>query len=143
MKLIITLLLIVSVNYSYAQMDTTVSGNLMIIQDTAVSKLMNARIITMRPKTMKGFRLQLASSANRNEINNLKTQFLQAHSNVRAYITYQQPYFKLRVGDFEQRTDANSFMNDIYSSFPGFIVPDIINTDGIKKEDQQLSQTPK
>src|SRR5689334_10364996 len=115
--------------YGQSQVDTIKSGNLTIFQDTAVTKILSIRTGSPKSKTMKGFRVQLASSANRTEIYNLKTAFMKAHPEVRTYLTYQQPYFKLRVGDFEERTDANRFMNEIYSEFQGFIVEDIINTE--------------
>jgi hypothetical protein len=113
---------------SAQKMVTTTVGNLELVQEEAIAKLMNAKMALQKPKTMPGFRVQLSSTANRNEALDLKTQFLRRHPDVRAYVTYQQPYFKLRVGDFEQRADASRFMQEIYDSFPGFIVSDIINT---------------
>src|SRR5687768_15335567 len=100
---------------------TTTIGNLELVQEAGIAKLMNAKVNVQKPKTMPGFRVQLGSSSNRSEILELKTQFLRRHPEVRAYVTYQQPYFKLRVGDFEQRSEASVYMQDIYNAFPGFI----------------------
>jgi hypothetical protein len=126
------LILFVALMLSFATkaqtMVTMTIGNLELVQEAGVAKLMNAKVNVQKPKTMPGFRVQLASSPNRNEVLELKTQFLRHHPKTRAYVTYQQPYFKLRVGDFEQRADASVFMNEIYNSFPGFIVSDVINT---------------
>lgn len=116
------------VSKAQQQMVTTTMGNLELVQEAAIAKLMNARVTEKKPKTMPGFRVQLSSTANRNEALELKTQFLRRYPQVRAYVTYQQPYFKLRVGDFEQRGDASRFMQEIYDLFPGFIVSDTINT---------------
>lgn len=107
---------------------TTTIGNLELVQEAGIAKLMNAKVSLQKPKTMPGFRVQIASTANRNEALDMKTQFLKHHPEMRAYVTYQQPYFKLRVGDFEQRVDASKFMYEIYDAFPGFIVNDVINT---------------
>ena len=115
---------------SAQQMVTTMNGNLELVQEAGIAKLMNAKVSLPKPKTMQGYRVQLGSSANRNEILDMKTQFLRHHPEVRAYVTYQQPYFKLRVGDFEQRGEAGKFMNEVYDAFPGFIVTDVINTSG-------------
>lgn len=122
------LLLTLPVGVKAQQTVTKTIGNLEVVQEESIAKLMNARVMTQKPKTMQGYRVQLGSSSNRNEMIELKTEFLKRHPEVRAYITYQQPYFKLRVGDFEQRGEAGGFMSDIYDAFPGFIVTDVINT---------------
>ena len=140
MKFILLILFSFCLFDADAQMDTIKSGNLTIIQDTAVTKLLNVKISPLKPKTMKGFRLQLVSSANRTEVINMKVSFMKAYPNVRAYLTYNQPYFKLRVGDFQERTDANGFMDQIYSQFPGFIVEDVINTDDPNNAGQNKPQ---
>src|SRR5687768_1448632 len=97
-------------------------GNLELVMERDIALLMDAKVMTQKPKTMPGYRVQLSSTTSRAEAIQMKTEFLRSHSDKRAYITYQQPYFKLRVGDFEQRTDAVQFMNDIYNRFPGFVV---------------------
>jgi hypothetical protein len=103
-------------------------GNLELVMERDIALLLDAKVVTQKPKTMPGFRVQIASTTNRTEANELKTQFLRNHPDKRAYVTYQQPYFKLRVGDFEQRAEASRFMNDVYDRFPGFVVSDVINT---------------
>ena len=140
MRYFLLILFSVYASGSYAQMDTIKSGNLTIIQDTAVTKILNIKVNPLKARTIHGFRVQLTSSANRNEINSLKSEFMKAHPDVRTYMTYQQPYFKLRVGDFEERTDANRFMNEIYSQFPGFIVEDVINTEENNTSSQNKPQ---
>lgn len=110
------------------EMTTSTIGNLELNIEKEVAQLINAKIVTTKPRTMPGYRVQIASTASRTEAQDLKTEFLRRYPNVRAYLSYQQPYFKLRVGDFEQRTDASRFMNEIYASFPGFIVNEVINT---------------
>ncbi len=116
-----------------AQQDTVVRGNLKIIQDTAITTLINTRPVLQQNQSVRGFRVQLASSPNRKEVYDLKSEFIKNYPDVRAYITYQQPYFKLRVGDFIERTAANQFRDIINSQFPGFIVPDNVNTNSDKE----------
>ena len=43
------------------------------------------------------------------------------------YFIYQQPNFKLRVGDFEERLSVNKFYEEMKEIFPGaFIIKDEI-----------------
>lgn len=125
---VIFLLFVLPAVAAAQEMTTRSIGNLELVMERDIALLLDAKVVTQKPKTMPGFRVQLASTTNRTEANQLKTEFLRSHPDKRAYVTYQQPYFKLRVGDFEQRTEASRFMNDIYDRFPGFVVSDVINT---------------
>ena len=72
--------------------------------------------------------VQLASSNNRKNVLDLKTQFELLHTDVKAYFIYQQPYFQLRVGDFQTRMEANQFLQIVLKEFDSaFIVPDEIS----------------
>lgn len=128
MKILFIIILVCTSVIAYPQQqDTIVKGSLTIIQDTSITKLLNNESVLEMIKTVPGYRIQLTSSANRKEVYNLKTEFLNVYPNVRAYVTYQQPYFKLRVGDFTERTAANEFRDLIQAQFPGFIVPESVN----------------
>jgi hypothetical protein len=104
-------------------------GQITIVQDPRIELLTNKQIEqNMSLRRVQGYRIQLKSSTDRNEVMQIKLQFLQSYPNVKTYLTYQQPYFKLRVGDFVSNSEANSFMHDINAMFKGiFIVPDIVN----------------
>ena len=44
------------------------------------------------------------------------------------YRGYENPYFKVSVGDFRTKEDARKFLNSIKGSYPsGFIVREKIN----------------
>ena len=65
-----------------------------------------------------GYRLQIMYSNNREETNAAKAKFYQSFPNIRAYVNYEQPYYKLRVGDFKnklQLTRAMALVAPIYS----------------------------
>jgi hypothetical protein len=109
------------------KMDTLQQGFLTVIQDSAITTLLNAKPSYQKSQTVEGYRIQLTSSSNRKEVYDMKAEFLKLYPNVRAYVTYQQPYFKLRVGDFTDRTEANAFRDYINPHFPGFIVPEQVN----------------
>ncbi len=77
----------------------------------------------------KGFRLQVLNTRSREEAFNTKTLLLENFPEQKAYILYQSPYFKVRVGNFVNRNDAENFSKQI-SSFltqPAYIVDDVID----------------
>lgn len=39
---------------------------------------------------------------------------------VRAYLTYEAPYWRVRVGDYRTRVEADAAMREIKNSFPAF-----------------------
>jgi hypothetical protein len=84
--------------------------------------------INKQKKTIDGFRIQLFSGNERNNANNIKTKFLRLYREQKAYITYQQPYFKIRVGDFRTKLEAKIFYNKIKVEFEEcIIISDKIN----------------
>ena len=82
-------------------------GNIVIHQDDAIAKLVARHIeLNATVKRVSGWRIQLISNSDRNEVNTVKAEFLKNHPNGKTYLTYQQPYFKLRVGDFADKNAA-------------------------------------
>jgi hypothetical protein len=133
MKYILQLFFIIGViNLVFAQ------GTITIKQDASLPKLVNHHIdMNTSIKRVQGWRIQLSSNTERNEVMNIKSSFLTQYPNAKTYLTYQQPYFKLRVGDFADKNDAYQFMKEINENFKGiFIVPDIVNVmpDGVTED---------
>jgi hypothetical protein len=65
-----------------------------------------------------GYRIQIMYANNRDETNLAKANFYQLFPAIRAYVIYEQPYYKLRVGDFKnklQLTKGMSLIAPIYS----------------------------
>jgi hypothetical protein len=79
-------------------------------------------------KTISGYRIQLFSGNERINANNIKTKFLRLFPEQTAYLSYQQPYFKIRVGDFRSKLEAKLFYNKIKDEFSeSIIIKDKIN----------------
>lgn len=79
-------------------------------------------------QTIGGYRIQLFSGNERNNANNIKTKFLKLYPDQPAYLAYNQPYFKIRIGDFRTKLEAKLFYNKIKSEFGEcIIVADKIN----------------
>ncbi|MES2726238.1 MAG: SPOR domain-containing protein [Bacteroidota bacterium] len=73
-------------------------------------------------KVIKGYRIQLFSGTERNNANAVKTKFLKLFPDQTAYLIYNQPYFKIRVGDFRTKIDAEIFYNKIKAEFGECII---------------------
>lgn len=76
---------------------------------------------------VQGYRIQLASGQDRNNINAAKTKFYSKFPTMRPFITYQQPNFKLRVGAYRTKLEAQRELLEIHQEFgDAFIIRDDI-----------------
>ena len=103
-----------------------------VIQDNKTAYLLRAhREAVDRQLGIPGYRIHLyMDSGNRARLNTQREQadFEEEYPDITSYIIYEEPYFKLRAGDFRTRLDARRFLEKIrrdYSS--AYIVVDLIN----------------
>ncbi len=83
--------------------------------------------IGLLKQTTQGYRIQLYFGSERTKATELKLDFTNNFSNTPAYLIYQQPNFKVRVGDFKTRMEAFAFLESIKEFYTtSFIVPDDI-----------------
>lgn len=77
---------------------------------------------------IQGYRVQIFFGSERKNATDAKTKLLQLLPDEEVYLIYQQPYFKVRVGDYRTRLEAEAVYRKLISDFDkAFIVPDKIN----------------
>jgi len=75
----------------------------------------------------RGFRVQIYNGNDRNKANAIKIDFIRRFPNTRTYMSYIQPQFRVKVGDFRTRSEAQHFVQQISNLYsPVMVVPDII-----------------
>ncbi|HVZ56610.1 MAG TPA: hypothetical protein VG870_08130 [Chitinophagaceae bacterium] len=76
----------------------------------------------------KGFRLLVINTNNRQEAIAAKTRVYTSFPELKPYLIYQSPYFKLKVGNFRDRKDAEAYQKKLEEYFPKgvFVINDII-----------------
>ena len=92
-------------------------------------------------KTSKGYRLMIISTSNRDEAIAARTKIYTHFPEIKSYLIYQSPYFKLKVGNFKERKDAESFQKQMNIYFPKgvFIMNDIIEVKPVKNDDDVIN----
>lgn len=92
-------------------------------------------------RTAKGYRLLVINTNKRDEAIAAKTKVYTYFPDLKAYLIYQSPYFKVKVGNFKDRKDADDFRKELSTLFPSgvFIINDIIEIkpDRNKEEDNR------
>ena len=107
------------------------SRNFTITGDVTVNAMVERHVeFNNRVKTIPGFRVQIASFSGANSKNSaftLRDRFAQDYPSVQAYIVYDEPNFKVKVGDFRTRLEAYAFLQQIKEVYKGYIIKDNIN----------------
>ena len=105
-------------------------GNVVVTGDVAVKQLVEKHIdLNERVRTIPGFRIQVASlsgTASKNRAFEMKERLNAAFPEVEAYVVYDEPNFKVKVGDFRTRLEAYLFLQKIRADYPGTIIRDNI-----------------
>jgi hypothetical protein len=128
MKFLFTLAFIYS-GIIYAQ-----DSSSMIIRDPRIDSLINKQIaineVTTRDsrRNIPGYRIQVANSNDRNEVFGIKTKIYKMYPELKPYLIYQPPNYKLKVGNFKTPEDAEVYMQRLTQDFPSgvYLVHDII-----------------
>jgi SPOR domain len=104
-------------------------GKIDIVESKQILELVNRKLQENQlSKTINGYRVQLHFGNDREKAREVKSKFLQSFPYIEAYDSYQQPNFRIRVGDFRTRLQAIKFLKEIQSLFPSaFIVNDYIS----------------
>ena len=75
----------------------------------------------------KGFRVQIYNGPDREKAMDIKMDFMRHNPAVRTYITYTSPCFRVKIGNYRHRSDAEGMYREAKSTYsPCMIVPDII-----------------
>jgi SPOR domain len=101
-----------------------------------VLKKHKASVAQQGPGTIrsgKGFRVQIYNGNDRNKANSIKIDFMHRFPGIHTYLTYVSPQFRVKVGDYTNRQDAQKMYHDVSEIYsPSMIVPDYIVISSVK-----------
>lgn len=69
-----------------------------------------------------GYRVQVFYGSDRREVFNQQSKFNVMYPSLNTYITYKQPNYYLRVGDFRTKLEAERLLNELRSEFPTLFI---------------------
>lgn len=117
--------------FGYSQKTLTNSSSV-VVHDPMIEKLIEFhKNACIRDRCIQGYRVHIyidAGIRSKLRTDNAKSEFDEKYPNVSSYITYDEPNYRIRVGDFRTRLDATRFLNSIKKEYPAaYIVPEKIN----------------
>lgn len=120
-------------------------GQVVYHQSEAIASILKKNIaVNEVKKSFRGYRIQIFSVSgvnSKDKANKEKAELLMDNPDIQVYIVYNEPYFKVRIGDFINKIDALSFMQTILKDYPfAFVVADDINYPVIEVEENIIQQ---
>ena len=79
---------------------------------------------------VRGYRIQVINTPNRDVANQVKAEMLRRFPEEQAYLLYQSPNFRVRVGNFLKQNDATALKKLISNLYPDrfiYVVQDVID----------------
>jgi hypothetical protein len=139
--------------YSFSQ-DTTLlkqtdTSTVIIHQDPRLDLLIKKQIQINEETSRdarrigKGFRLLVINTNKRDEAIDAKTKVYTYFPELKTYLIYQSPYFKLKAGNFKERKEAEEYQQKLQKYFPKgvYIMNDTIEVK-LEKEKEVETITP-
>jgi hypothetical protein len=114
-----------------AQVLEPAKGNVEIVQDERILQLTDQyRKMSLNNPEVEGYRVQIffdSGNNSKNKAASIKTNFEALYPGVKSYLSYKEPYYRVRVGDFRTLTEAVGFQKKISADFQtSFAVKDNI-----------------
>lgn len=128
--LLICVSIILNFQFSIFNSASAQTGHVTVTGDVTVNDMVARHVeLNNRVKTMPGYRVQIASFSGTNSKNSafsLRDRFMTDYPAIQAYIIYDEPNFKVKVGDFRTRLEAYAFLQEIKEVYKGYIIKDNI-----------------
>jgi hypothetical protein len=109
-------------------------GKVTVVKDSMIDSLIAKRIelntqkaTTTNPVTPAifngmGYRVQIFYGLDRKQVFSEQAKFKSLYPKYRTYITYKEPNYYLRVGDFRTRAEAQALLNQLRPNFPTLFI---------------------
>jgi hypothetical protein len=106
------------------------NGKVELIEDSMISILQQKRIeYETEPEhesierksgtkgTVLGFRVQIYTGPSRSDAYAAQSKFQRMYSDINTYVSYTQPNYRVKVGDFRSRSEAQAIMRELRKDF--------------------------
>jgi hypothetical protein len=122
---------VVTAKKDTAAIEPEPKGNVEIIQDSRIDSIVKMHVAYNKSQDgIMGFRVQIFFDAGNNSLERAEAVALEYQTlfpTDTAYISFTEPYYKVRVGDFRTRLEAEGFMQKILADYPNaFVIKDRI-----------------
>lgn len=97
-------------------------GSVEIVQDEKITQLQDQyRKMNLNNPETDGYRVQIffdSGSNSKNKAASIKGEFEALYPGLKSYLSYKEPYYRVRVGDFRNLIEAVGFQKKIIADYP-------------------------
>jgi hypothetical protein len=106
--------------------------NVQIIQDSRIDTLLKRHLeMNEKDAQISGWRINIffeAGNYSKRMAIEAKSEFVNKYADVPCYLIFQEPYYKVRIGDYRTKMQAEQFLKKIEREYPNaFVIQDEIN----------------
>jgi len=105
-----------------AQTLTPANGNVEVVQDGKITLLADQyRKMSLSNPEVDGYRVQIffdSGSNSKNKAASIKGEFETVYPGNNSYLSYKEPYYRVRAGDFRTLIEAVGFQKKIAVDYP-------------------------
>jgi len=127
-KLLLFMLILGMATIAFAQ----TKGKVTIIKDPLIDSLIAKRLQVYKTSgevkpgkpivSAYGYRVQIFYGSDRREVFNQQARFKGMYPQLNTYLTYKEPNYYVRVGDFRSRLEAQRLINELRPTFPTLFI---------------------
>ncbi|HPR56847.1 MAG TPA: SPOR domain-containing protein [Bacteroidales bacterium] len=115
-----------------APQDLVSKGHIVIHRDDRVDKILKRHIeYNQESEGIEGYRIHIffeSGNQSLSKANEAARKYQLLYPEEKAYVSFSEPYYRVRVGDFRTRFDAEKYLQKISGDYPNaFIIKDRIN----------------
>jgi hypothetical protein len=101
------------------------------VADSRVNMLVEKNIEYNQTAAVNGFRINIYSESgnhSRRGAMAAKMAFSEHFPNAKSYVSFEEPYFKVKIGNFRTRLEATAALDSLKSTYPqAYVVKDKLN----------------
>ena len=126
-RILLMILFVATASIAFAQSN----GSVNVSQDDRIESLISKqRQLYKLDSSFSGYRIHIFMEIGNEALKHaedVKKQFERAFPDIPIYLTYSEPYFRLRAGDFRNRVEAEKCLRRIKPKFKeAFVTADMI-----------------
>jgi hypothetical protein len=119
MKKILSTIFMLMAFAAYGQDTTFYIDGVEITMDKKIYSLIQAKCGRQDKPMIPGWRVQLDFSDKKQDMVKIRDKFIKYHPEIESYLTFDSPYWYVRVGNFENRDEAERLIKEIWPHYKG------------------------
>ena len=117
---------------SFGQNEIEINPNIVIHKEAKLDTLIQIQQSFLeKNQKLDGWRVQIFFEGGNKSYQlalNKKSSFIANHPEIPVYLTFNAPYYKVRVGNFRSRSEAEILLKELKENYPNaFLVKTVIN----------------